>query len=113
MEIVTLLIHQNIIMVVYMACGYFLYKKKIITKAGSGDLGKMLLYLVMPMAIIKSYIREFSVDLLLSFLISFGISLMALILAILISKYLCCKTVWKCIFQCRLYWNSSCTDGLR
>ena len=90
MEIVTLLIHQNIIMVVYMACGYFLYKKKIITKAGSGDLGKMLLYLVMPMAIIKSYIREFSVDLLLSFLISFGISLMALILAILISK-LCFK----------------------
>lgn len=90
MEIVTLLIHQNIIMVIYMACGYFLYKKKIITKAGSGDLGKMLLYLVMPMAIIKSYIREFSVDLLLSFLISFGISLMALILAILISK-LCFK----------------------
>lgn len=32
MEIVTLLIHQNIIMVVYMACGYFCIKRKLLQK---------------------------------------------------------------------------------
>lgn len=85
MEVATLLIRQNIIMALYMALGYFLYKKKIITKAGSGDIGKMLLNLVMPMAIIKSYIRDFSRDLFQGFLISFVISLAALILAIMIS----------------------------
>lgn len=87
MEIVLLLIRQNIIMAIYMAFGYFLYKKKIITKTGSGELGKTLLYLVMPMAIIKSYIREFSLDLLIGFVLSFVLSLLALILAILISRY--------------------------
>ena len=62
MEVATLLVQQNVIMALYMALGYFLYKKKIITKAGSRDIGKMLLNHVMPMASINTYIRDFSWD---------------------------------------------------
>lgn len=87
MEIIALLIRQNVIMAIYMACGYFLYRKKIISQNGSADIGKMLLHLVMPMAIIKAYIRDFSIELLQGFLISFIVSLIALILAIIISKF--------------------------
>ncbi len=85
MEIATLLVRQNIIMALYMALGFFLYKKRIISKAGSGDIGKMLLNIVMPMAIIRSYIRDFSWDLFHGFLISFLFSLAALVLSIVIS----------------------------
>lgn len=86
MNIINLLLRQNVIMAIYMAFGYFLYRKCIIQKTGSGEIGKMLLYLIMPMAIIKSYIREFSAEFLRGFLISFAISLFALIAAILISR---------------------------
>lgn len=55
MAFVLLLIRQNLLMLCYLAVGYFLYRKKLITVQGSADLGRMLLYVVMPMAIIKSY----------------------------------------------------------
>lgn len=86
MQMIILLVQQNIVMALYMIIGYLLYKKRIISKEGSADIGKMLLYVVMPMAIIKSYIRHFSVEMLRGFMISFMFSLAALAVAILISK---------------------------
>lgn len=85
MDIIFLLIRQNIVMFLYLMIGYFLCKKKILTETGSGEIGKVLLYVIMPMAIIRSYIRVFSVEMLAGFLISFVTSAGALLLAMIVS----------------------------
>ena len=85
MEIVTLLIRQNIIMFLYLMIGYLLFRNKLLTSAGSGELGKILLYVIMPVAIVKSYIQTYSTEMLVGFLISFAAAAAALILAMIIS----------------------------
>lgn len=88
MEIVMLLLRQNLVMFLYLVIGYLLYRGKLVTAAGSAEIGKMLLYLVMPMAIAKSYIREFSFGALLGLGISFLAAALALALAVCISTFL-------------------------
>ena len=85
MEIVALLFRQNIIMFLYLMIGWLLYKNKLLTSAGSGELGKMLLYVVMPVAIVRSYIQTFSSEMLVGFLISFAAAAASLILAMIVS----------------------------
>lgn len=85
MEIVSLLFRQNIIMFLYLMIGYLLYRNKLLTSVGSGELGKMLLYLVMPVAIVKSYIQEFSRELLIGLMISFAAAAASLALAVVVS----------------------------
>lgn len=85
MEIVALLLRQNLIMFLYLLIGYLLYRNKLLTSAGSGELGKMLLYVVMPVAIVKSYIQDCSREMLLAFLISFAAAALALALSIAVS----------------------------
>ena len=86
MDIAILLVQQNIVMLIYMAIGFFLFKANIVNNAGSAQLGKMVLYVVMPSAIINSYIKEFSEKALIGFAISFLASLIALLLAIALSR---------------------------
>ena len=85
MEIVAMLFRQNIIMFLYLMIGWLLYKNKLLTSAGSGELGKMLLYVVMPVAIVRSYIQTFSSEMLTGFLISFAAAAASLILAMIVS----------------------------
>lgn len=85
MEIVSLLFRQNVTMFLYLFIGYVLFKKKVITSGGSGEIGRLLLHVVMPAAIIKSYIKEYSGEMLTGFLISFAAALGALLLAMLVS----------------------------
>lgn len=85
MDIVLLLFRQNIIMFIYLLIGYLLYKKHLITAQGSGEIGKILLYVIMPIAIINSYMKDFSKEMLIGFLLSFLAAAVSLILAILIS----------------------------
>lgn len=80
-----LLLKQNIIMLVYMLIGFFLYKKRLFTAAGSGELGKLLLYVIMPVTILKSYCREPDRETLFTFGISFAAAAVALLLSILIA----------------------------
>lgn len=86
MEIVTLLIKQNLIMLIYLMIGFFLFRKKLVGVQGSADLGRMLLYVIMPTAIIKSYLADFSPDMLAGLAVSFAAALLSLILAILVSR---------------------------
>lgn len=86
MEIVSLLFRQNVIMFLYLCIGYILYKKKVITAHGSGEIGRLLLHVIMPAAIIKSYIKDYSGEMLAGFLVSFGAALFALLLAMFISR---------------------------
>lgn len=85
MDIVFLLFRQNIIMFIYLLIGYFLYKKKLLTAGGSGEIGKILLHVIMPVAIIRSYIKDYSQEMLIGFLVSFVVALAALLLAMLVS----------------------------
>ena len=59
MEIVVLLLRQNLVMLVYMMIGYFLYKKKLVSAGGSADIGRILLYIIMPAAILNPILRIF------------------------------------------------------
>lgn len=86
MKIVTLLFRQNAIMFLYLFIGYALYKKKVLTTYGSAEIGRLLLYVIMPAAILKSFMKEFSEEMLLSFLMSFAAALGALLLSMFVSN---------------------------
>lgn len=86
MDIVILLLKQNLIMAIYLIIGYFLFRKKLVSIQGCGDIGRMLLYIVMPVAIFRSYLKEFSAEALEGLLISFLAALLSLILSIIVSR---------------------------
>ncbi len=86
MDIVILLLKQNLVMLIYMIIGYFLFRKKLVSIQGCGDIGRMLLYVVMPVAIFRSYLRDFSMEALEGLAVSFLAALLALILSILVSR---------------------------
>lgn len=87
MEMVNLLFQQNAVMFLYLLIGYLLFKRKLLTTSGSGEIGKLLLYVIMPMAIIRSYIKTFSEEMMIGFAISFMAALVCLILSIIISSF--------------------------
>lgn len=86
MEIIFLLFKQNVVMAIYLFIGFLLFRKKLITLTGSGELGKILLYLVMPTAIIKSFMRDFSLEMLEGAAISFLAAVLALMVSVLIAR---------------------------
>ncbi|SCP98221.1 AEC family transporter [Anaerobium acetethylicum] len=86
MDMMFLLFKQNMIMFVYLLLGYFLYRKKLVGKQGSGDIGRMLLYVIMPVAIVKSYLAEFSMEMLEGLVVSFLAALSSLVLSIIVSR---------------------------
>lgn len=55
MEIVTLLTKQIIIMFLYMLVGFVLFKGKKISKEGSASMGTVLVWLVVPTVVVKSF----------------------------------------------------------
>mgnify|MGYP004450390149 FL=1 len=55
MEIAFILLKQIVIMFILMGIGALLYKKKIISDQGSKDIGKILLYCVIPVVIVKNF----------------------------------------------------------
>ena len=68
-----------------MLIGYFLFRKKIINEQGCAQFGKILLYIVLPSAIIKSCISTFTKELFICFIYSLIASLIALVVAMMIS----------------------------
>lgn len=86
MEIILLLLKQNLVMFVYLVIGYFLYKKKLVSVQGSADIGRILLYIVMPTAILKSYLVEFSMERLEGLAVSFLAALLSLLLSIVAAR---------------------------
>lgn len=55
MGISVTIFQQIFIMFLLMGIGYFFYKKQLISNQGSKDMGKILLYLVLPIVIIRSF----------------------------------------------------------
>lgn len=84
-EFYFLLTEQNILMFFYLLIGWFLFRKNLIGTSGSADVGRMLLYIVMPAAILKAYMTSYSPEGLTGLILSFLAALLSLILSIIIS----------------------------
>lgn len=83
MEII--LLKQICIMFLLIAVGIFLVKNGYLSEQGGKDLGAILLRVVIPCVILKSYITEYTPERARDLAISAGMSLMALIIAMIIS----------------------------
>ena len=86
MELSMIILKQIVLMFIYMMIGFLLYKKKFVTKQGSRELGLILLYVILPVVIVKAYLVEFSMELLRGLALSFAASLLALLLSMLLSR---------------------------
>lgn len=86
MQIIQILLRQIIIMFIYMALGYLLFKAKKITKEGSRDLASLLLWVISPSIILKSFCIEFSILKLTELFYSTILAFLALLISTCISK---------------------------
>lgn len=85
MEIAAILFRQIVIMFLFMMIGVWLYRTDRLTRAGSKDLGNVLIYVIMPCVVLNAYMTEFSRERLAGLLWAFGLSVAALLLAMLVS----------------------------
>lgn len=86
MEIAAILLRQIIIMFLFMMIGLWLFRTGKLTKAGSKDLGNVLIYVIMPCVVLNAYMTEFSRERLVGLLWAFGLSVATLLLAMVISQ---------------------------
>ena len=86
MALSLIILKQIILMFIYMTIGFLLYKKKFVTKQGSKELGLILLYVILPVVIVKAYLVTFSAELLRGLALSFAASLLVLLLSMLLSR---------------------------
>lgn len=88
MNISGLLLNQIIIMFVLMSLGFLFYKINYITDQGSKDIAKILLYMVIPVVIVKNFMIENSAENIEVLLHSTIISAVCMFVAIVISHLL-------------------------
>lgn len=82
---INLLINQVLTMSLLMAIGYALFKAKLISSQGAKELGSILITLVIPAVIIRSFITSYTHEKLWLLAVSFLLSLLSLILAMLLA----------------------------
>ena len=83
--LITILLRQIAIMAILMIVGLYLSRRKYLTSHGTKELGAILLRLVIPCVIIKSYITDYSPKRLVQLGLSAGLALMGFIVSMLIS----------------------------
>ena len=79
--LILILLRQIAIMALLMAVGIFLSRKGFLSPQGTKDLGAILLRIIIPCVIVKSYITTYSRERLLELALSAGLALVAFILA--------------------------------
>ena len=82
---VSTLIQQTLMMFILAGIGYWLFKIKKITAEGSKTLGNILIYIVLPAVIVKSFIVERTPEKIQALLLATLLGVVALALAMLIS----------------------------
>lgn len=85
MSFFSLLINQIVIMLILMTLGYLLYKVGLISDAGAKDMSNILLYLVIPVVIIKSFILERTSENISNLINGTIFSIVAMVISIIIS----------------------------
>ena len=83
--LISILLRQIAIMALLSAVGVYLSRKGFLSPQGTKDLGAILLRVIIPCVIVKSYITEFSRERLLELALSAGLALIGFILAMVIS----------------------------
>ena len=83
--LISILLRQIAIMALLSAVGVYLSRKGFLSPQGTKDLGAILLRVIIPCVIVKSYITEFSRERLLELALSAGLTLIGFILAMVIS----------------------------
>ena len=79
--LISILLRQIAIMALLMAVGIYLSRKGFLSPQGTKDLGAILLRIIIPCVIVKSYITTYSRERLLELALSAGLALVAFILA--------------------------------
>lgn len=88
MDNALIVLNQTLIMCVLMAIGFWLFRKGIITKQGSKEIGGMLLHVVIPIIIVKSFAIEFSVEKAKMLTVSLLVGLLVLLISMAIAHLL-------------------------
>ena len=83
MEVI--LLKQICIMFLLIGVGIFLVKKGYLSEQGGKDLGAILLKIVIPCVVIKSYIAEYSAERLKELAVSAGLAVLSLLIAMAVS----------------------------
>lgn len=82
MEMAWNILKQTLVMGLYMAGGFALYKGGKITQEGSRTIANLLLWLVIPMVLVRSFCVEFTAEKLSMLAQSFLLSALALVLSV-------------------------------
>ncbi len=98
MDIVILLFRQNLVMLIYMMIGYLMFRNRLLTMQGSGELGKLLLYVITPVVILNSYARDFTPQMLTEIGLSFAAAAGSLLLSMAVSTLVFRKRSAICMF---------------
>ena len=85
MEVVGLLVNQIIIMFLYMIFGFILFKGKKISKEGSANMASLLVWLIIPVVVVKSFCVEPTRERMIGLLLSIAAAIAAQGLSMLIS----------------------------
>lgn len=86
MNMSMIILNRLLLMLMFMIPGFALYKCRVIGDSGVKDMGKLLIYIILPSAIIKSYCLDFSVEKLVGLVISFIAAAVSLTISVIISK---------------------------
>ena len=86
MEMAYVVILQTLVMFLLMAVGYILFKTNKITIEGSKSIANLLVYVIIPIVIVKSFCKEPTRENIINFGVSAGVGLLALIISILVSR---------------------------
>lgn len=83
-----IVLHQLISMGIYVLIGYILSKTKLISEEGTKSFANLLIYLILPCAIISSFCRDMTVEETAKMFISLGLSVGLIVISIVISHFL-------------------------
>lgn len=84
MELSLVVLMQCAIMLIYMIIGYVLYKTKLINDAGSKAIGNILVYVVIPIVVVKAFLIPRTDETTINMLWSFALGALSLLIAILV-----------------------------
>jgi len=86
MDVVKLLINQIVIMFLYMIFGFVLFKGKKISKEGSGNIATLLVWLIIPAVVVKSFCIEPTRERIIGLLLSIVAAVLVQGVSILMSR---------------------------
>lgn len=79
---------QTVIMFLYMAVGFAMFRTRLISKEGSSSIANLLLYVVIPAVLVQSFQVEYSPEKAAELLVSFAVGALLLLVSMVISHLL-------------------------